>query len=349
MARIELLANNAELAGGEVMLVRLARAAEELGHDVIVVGPTYDDGLGAAVAGAGLRFEPVSGGDRPAYLRRLARRPPRSDTDLLWCNGVVPALATRTRRQRRVVELHQVPEGPAALAWRAGHRRGETVVVPSAFLASRVAGAVVLENWTDSVTTGAPSPHPPVAGAPVRVGYLGRLSTDKGVDVLADALDRLEGRAPGRFRLVIGGDDRLVPASRSRPVEERLASCRVALERLGWVGRDAFFSSVDLVVVPSVWDEAFGLAAAEVLGRGLPLVVTDAGALPEVVGPDHPWVARRGDSGHLADVIERQAAEPERVARSVAAGRERWAGRFSPDAGRARLASFLRSLGLEGP
>jgi glycosyltransferase involved in cell wall biosynthesis len=46
-----------------------------------------------------------------------------------------------------------------------------------------------------------------------------------------------------------------------------------------------FYRLTRLVVMPSVWRESFGRVAAEAMLNGIPVVASDRGALPEVVGP----------------------------------------------------------------
>ena len=79
------------------------------------------------------------------------------------------------------------------------------------------------------------------------------------------------------------------------------------------------------------------------MSAGIPVVVSDAGALPEVVGPEHPWIARAGDAEDLARVI-RQAAQGDPAA--VERAYRRWKSLFSPEAGRERLRLLLETLGL---
>ena len=53
MTRFTLAANNGEIGGGEVMLLRTAKVLRQLGHEVTVVAPALADGVGAAAAKAG--------------------------------------------------------------------------------------------------------------------------------------------------------------------------------------------------------------------------------------------------------------------------------------------------------
>ncbi|MCK8610148.1 glycosyltransferase [Agromyces sp. C10] len=117
----------------------------------------------------------------------------------------------------------------------------------------------------------------------VVVGFAGRLVPEKGVGVLLEALshdDRLSAR--------VAGDG---PAAAGL----RTAAARGGLgDRIEFVGPlapeelPAFYRSVDVIAVPSIptrsWTEQFGRVAIEAMASGIPVVASDAGALPDVVG-----------------------------------------------------------------
>jgi glycosyltransferase involved in cell wall biosynthesis len=107
-----------------------------------------------------------------------------------------------------------------------------------------------------------------------------------------------------------------------------------------------FFASIDVAVFPSTWDEPFGLVVAEAMAAGVPFVVSDAGALPEVAGENHPWVARAGDSQDLARVIRAAWTAVRSGTAPTAAARTRWELEYSPTAGSERLATMLTTLGV---
>lgn len=118
----------------------------------------------------------------------------------------------------------------------------------------------------------------------------------KGQDLLADALGRNRDR---RWRCVLAG-----PLPRERPqaappggprgpsfaerVEERLERHAIR-DRVGFAGPlgptalDREFARADLVVLPSR-AETYGMAVSEALARGIPVVASGAGALPDTVG-----------------------------------------------------------------
>ena len=82
--------------------------------------------------------------------------------------------------------------------------------------------------------------------------------------------------------------------------------------------------SAEVACVPSLY-EGFSLPTAELMACGTPLVVSDAGAIPEVVGPDGLCadLVPPGDVEALAGALARLLDDPERRARYGAAGRAR--------------------------
>lgn len=346
--RIEFLSNHGAMGGGEVMLFLLVDAARANGHEVTVVGPSGSE-VAAHAHRQNVPFVGVAGPDRRALTARYAAHARRSDADLLWCNGPVPAMATMASSVPRIVHLHQVPTRAQALLLQLARRRALATLAPSHSMSRAIPGSVPFPNWTDS----GPDLHDqaadrclglpdPTTSAPLRIGFIGRLSTIKGIDVLAQAVELLSDELP--ITLLVAGDDRFVPESESAPVGAALDRIGDRVERTGWVDRETFHGSVDLVVVPSSWDEPFGLVAAEAMARRSPLLVTDAGALPEIVGPEHPWIARRSDPQALAATITRMLEDPERVADSVEQAHHRWSCEFSPAAGAARMERLLAEI-----
>jgi glycosyltransferase involved in cell wall biosynthesis len=136
----------------------------------------------------------------------------------------------------------------------------------------------------------------------LRVVFVGRMTAEKGPDVLIRAAERL-GR-PDLEYLLVGsqGFARDAPLSpyeyelRRLAVEATAASGAIRFEP--FVDRSALpalLRRADLLVVPSRWAEPSGLTAAEGLATGLPVIVSRVGGLPDVVGsagllvePDDP-------------------------------------------------------------
>ena len=338
MTGIALAANNGEVGGGEVMLLATARLLSDLGHVVEVVGPAAPDGREGVLDLAeeqGYRVHRLST-DRRRYLHEL-RDWHGGRRELLWCHGLVPAFAT-AGRPRRIVHLHKLPSKAQHAGYLAARSRSWLTLVPSRWMSTRVPNARVLPNWTPDLGF---TPRPP--GHPRRLGYLGRHAVDKGLLVLAEALESLDGATA--VQLVLAGGPRFTDDAGARRVAEAVSRLGGLAESVGWVDPAALLRDVDGLVVPSVVPESFGLAAAEAMAAGVPCLVSDAGALPEVVGADHPWVVPAGDPSALAAAVGDWAtAPPARLAAVAREQRDRWEAEHSPDVARERLRLLLATL-----
>lgn len=158
----------------------------------------------------------------------------------------------------------------------------------------------------------APEPGPP------RVLFFGRLSAEKGTFDALEALARAAaaGAPACRLRVAGWGD----PA----PVRARARALGIEgqVELLGPLARDALAAELaraDLALLPSR-SESFGLANAEALAAGVPVVAYAAGAVPEVVG-GAGWLVPSGDREALAAALGRALAYPGERARRGALGR----------------------------
>lgn len=335
--KITYATNNGDVGGGEVMLFNMARAARSGGHQVTVVAPSAPSEVLDQARAEGFETVEIKATDRRSYARKL-RAWDRTRTGLLWCNGLVPSFAT-SGHPNRVVHLHRGPDGAQKMAALLARRGARATVVPSNFMTTLVPGAQVLDNWTTELDR---LPRPDRApGEPLVIGFIGRLAPEKGIIEYARAMAALQRRHPGRFKAVVAGAIRFARPGEARRVEDALAEVP-DLDRAGWVDFRSFFGSVDLAVFPSMFPEPFGLVAAEAMAAGTPFVISDAGALREVAGRDHPWVAPRGDVAALAAVIEQATSVDNRMLCDHA--RKRWEERFSPAAGMARYQEFLADL-----
>jgi glycosyltransferase involved in cell wall biosynthesis len=90
-----------------------------------------------------------------------------------------------------------------------------------------------------------------------------------------------------------------------------------ALESVTFLGRRDDVQEIvrlaQLTVVPSVWEEAFGLAAAESMAAGVPVIASNVGALPEIVDDKVTGLlVPPGDAQSLAAAIAALTSDPER-------------------------------------
>ncbi len=116
----------------------------------------------------------------------------------------------------------------------------------------------------------------PVAGVPLRLGFIGRLDHSKGLEHLIDAVGRM---AVGSASLRIAGTGRpdYTSALHAR------ASGAANVEFIGHASPADFYPSIDLLVIPSVWEDPFPRVFHEALAYGVPSLVTPLGGLSEVI------------------------------------------------------------------
>jgi glycosyltransferase involved in cell wall biosynthesis len=124
------------------------------------------------------------------------------------------------------------------------------------------------------------------------VGYVGRLEREKGLSQLFRAFRSVREATGRRMRLLmVGGPSRREGGGIGAAKEAYLTELhRTAPRHSTWMGRrndiDELMRGMDLVVVPSQWEEPFGLVAAEALASGVPVLGTRRGGLTEVLaGP----------------------------------------------------------------
>ena len=78
-----------------------------------------------------------------------------------------------------------------------------------------------------------------------------------------------------------------------------MAGKRVApegVEFVGWVPSNAFLDTIDFLIVPSVWNEPFGRIVVEAFSRGVPVLGSRTGGIPELI--------EAGRTGELFDSSE---------------------------------------------
>jgi glycosyltransferase involved in cell wall biosynthesis len=120
-----------------------------------------------------------------------------------------------------------------------------------------------------AVSTGTP---------PVHLGILGRISQEKGIELVLEQLLK----APGlNWRLSIGGTGN--PAYVDG-LKARYGNARIDFQ--GYVDPRVFFSGIDILLVPSKWQEPFGRVTVEAYAHGIPVVGAQCGGIPEVIEPN---------------------------------------------------------------
>ena len=156
------------------------------------------------------------------------------------------------------------------------------------------------------------------------------LEQAKGVRLLMAAWDRYLGssRDPG-LRLVIAGagslDREVALGHRPRPSVEMLGLIPPGQVR-------ELTSRARAVLVPSVWEEPFGLVVVEAMAAGTPAIAAGHGSFPELVTPGVDGVLfQPGDPDALARAVADVAAHPEKYEGYGRRARETYEQRFNPD------------------
>lgn len=178
--------------------------------------------------------------------------------------------------------------------------------------------------------------------------FVGRLTNLKGVDYLIRAIPLAERKLNRGLTVAIAGDG---PARKS--IQGLACELGVQVEFRGWLQTSdklSLMRQAELLAVPSLWPEPFGLVGCEAGAVGLPAVGFATGGIPDWLVP--------GETGELApsgpptpnglsDAIVRALASPQHYAR-LCQGAWRLAARFTLSAHVDSLETWLFSIARSG-
>jgi glycosyltransferase involved in cell wall biosynthesis len=141
--------------------------------------------------------------------------------------------------------------------------------------------------------------------------FVGRMDRLKGGRVLLAALPRVHAESGRALQLTFAGDG---PVRKSWERHARLLRRQVpgiSVEFTGWLQKDALttrLASTDVVVMPSLWPEPFGLVGPEANSHGVPVVAFATGGIPEWLHDGVNGCLAPGDpptAGGLAEALLR--------------------------------------------
>jgi GT2 family glycosyltransferase/glycosyltransferase involved in cell wall biosynthesis len=254
----------------------------------------------------------VEGGAPPAAVAgaRLLRAVERA---------LPPAVAAPLRRSAAglAASLASDARGREASRRRLAHMHARLalvsrVIAPSAHLRARFVAQgfdgdrIAVSPYGTGIVARPREPH----DGPLRLGFLGSLMVSKAPHVAMEAAARLAPRvhlhvygAPAAYH----GDDGYATVLAARET-------RGAVTRHDAIGHGAVASvlaALDVLVVPSVWEENSPFVIHEALACGVPVVASRIGGIPEVVREGiNGLLVTPGDAGDLARAIRRLVEEP---------------------------------------
>jgi glycosyltransferase involved in cell wall biosynthesis len=169
-----------------------------------------------------------------------------------------------------------------------------------------------------------------VAERPFTIGYIGRLVEEKGVRLLLEAAAGL----PGDWRL------RLVGGGPLRAELEAQANQLGIADRVAFIGQIAStdmppqYHELDVLVLPSLtrpnWKEQFGRVLVEAMASGIPVIGSDSGAIPDVIG-EAGIITHEGDTAALRNSIVQLMTYSEQRAKLRELGRAHVLAHFTHD------------------
>lgn len=258
-----------------------------------------------------------------------------------WFDGVFV-------RDQFMRELLPAKRGPGRLAWAAGcralNRLPQLRLSPRAPLRTAISWnshalerLVPTPSFLEPVLERVQHPVPPhgdlfeaVQRAPAaepEIVFVGRVNSFKGLGVAIEALAILRaGRHPGARLVVIGPEQEPDYVAEMRA----LAGSRGLDGAITWRGQlgpeetAAALASAHALILPSTWEEPFGLVAIEAALARVPVVASDVGGIGEGLRDgEHSLLFERGDFAGAAAALDRVLGEPEATAARVERARAR--------------------------
>jgi glycosyltransferase involved in cell wall biosynthesis len=242
------------------------------------------------------------------------------------CRHVPGALCVPRMAYKRCVTTKR----PSTILWLyrramdAGRVHGEAagIIVASAFVRDQALASGYAPDRLHVVPLFVDLPSDPPAPLPTapRLLFVGRVTREKGVTRLLHAARRLT----GPWTLTIAGD-----GADLRRVKRLAARLGIAdrVEFPGWVGGDrlhALYRNAQVVVVPSIWPEPFGLVGLEAMSHARPVVAFAVGGIPEWLSDGETgFLVPPRDVRSMAARIQQLLDDPTQAARMGLAGRAR--------------------------
>jgi glycosyltransferase involved in cell wall biosynthesis len=227
-------------------------------------------------------------------------------------------------------------------------RQFDAVIAVSASIASKLRGSGVPRERIHLLINAFAADSEPLSRAAARrlldlpdapvIGWVGRLSAEKGADIALEAFARLNN--PDALLLIVG-------EGREQTRLRDHADALGVSERLLWRGLvpDAgkLFPAFDAFLLSSR-TEGTPMALLEAMAANVPIVATRVGGVPDVVDASSAWLVESLDSAAMARALDELLSQPELARARAKRARERLKERFPLDPWLSQYESIYRAV-----
>lgn len=160
------------------------------------------------------------------------------------------------------------------------------------------------------------------------IGYVGRIHPDKGLSLLADAIEHLASDGQVGRLLIVGGSD----GPCAEAIKARVLNSGYPVEFTGHVKNvESYYPLIDVLCLPTL-REGFGNVVLEAAAAGIPTVATFATGIPDAIEEDRTGLICYSRNGReYADKISSLLTDPRRRAELAKAANRRVKRDFSND------------------
>lgn len=164
----------------------------------------------------------------------------------------------------------------------------------------------IIHNAVKNSQVSTISVHDP--NTPLKIGFLGRLSREKGIELMLDALSLISDL---NWNLLIAGTgDGNYPQQLQQYANQKGIAHKI--EWLGFINdTDQFLNGINIGLFPSTWEEPFGLVILDYMRHGLAIVSTDTGAQKEILTNGEDGLLVKLDAKDMAAAIKSLIQNPE--------------------------------------
>lgn len=147
----------------------------------------------------------------------------------------------------------------------------------------------------------------------IRFGYIGTISEEKGVNYLINQILKLinlnENKIDNKFTLLIAG-------SGDPQIEKKIVmNCKKfnSIKYQGFIESSNFFPSIDMLIVPSLWEDTYPTVVLESLSNNVPVIASKLGGMPELITNNINGILfnpNNGKSDELMNIIYKIVKNP---------------------------------------